>query len=508
MNPSGIFQAITGFYSDHRGLMFNSWEYGVFFVVVMGLFWACYKNRFLQNLIILLASLFFYSLFHYSFVIYLMGMVIVTYLSGRAIERTEAEGPRKALEYLSVILLCFGLVYLKYSGLIIGNISGLSQWQASALHLLVPVGISFYTFSSVGYVLDVYRGKIEAEKNFITLAAYLACFPYLLIGPIPAARKVLPQFRERPKLTIEDIDKSIGEILWGLFKKIVVADNISLGVNYCFARHSELQGSSLLVGVILFYFYLYADFSGYSDMARGFCRLLGIDIVRNFNSPFTAKSITEFWRKWHVSLTNWFYEDVFNPIVISFRYAGSASVAIAILLTFGLSGLWHGADWKFGVWGLLHAAAMVYEYYTGDIRERLLGKLPRVLRNTIAIFFTLFYAILAETFFRANSIQDSIEINRKILSAGLFTAPVTFAVLYLRWCIPMLAVELLQRRGDYTFDLEQWGFGNRLKNTQWSPQVIRIIYIFTKLLLYIILCYCTWLFYKRMNMAEYYYFKF
>jgi alginate O-acetyltransferase complex protein AlgI len=488
--------------------MFNSTEYGIFFVSVMALFWSCYKNRTAQNLVILVASQIFYSFFHYSFVIYLAAMITVTYGASILIQRTEDEGPRRMLQYLSVFVLCFGLIYLKYSGLIIGNIQGLSQWQASALHLLVPVGISFYTFSCIGYVLDVYRGKIEAEYNPISFAAYISFFPYLLIGPIPAARTVLPQFRKKPSLTLDALDQSIGEILWGLFKKIVVADNISLGVNYCFAHQSELQGSSLLLGVILFYFYLYADFSGYSDMARGFARLLGIDIVRNFNSPFTATSITEFWRKWHISLTNWFYEYVFNPIVIAFRNLGSYSIALAILFTFGLSGIWHGADWKFGVWGLLHALAMIYEYYTADTREKIGSKLPLFVRNFIGIFFTLGYAILAETFFRANSIQEGIEINRKILSAGLFTAPVSFGTRYLKWCVPLLVVEILQRKGPYYMDLEQWGLKKALGKLWPNPIHVKTINIFIKVLLYLILCYCTWLFYKRMNMAEYYYFKF
>jgi D-alanyl-lipoteichoic acid acyltransferase DltB (MBOAT superfamily) len=236
--------------------------------------------------------------------------------------------------------------------------------------------------------------------------------------------------------------------------------------------------------------------------------LLGIDIVRNFNSPFTATSVTEFWRKWHISLTNWFYEYVFNPIVIAFRNLGSYSIALAILLTFGLSGIWHGADWKFGVWGLLHSAAMIYEYYTADKREKVFSKMPVFIRNFIGIFFTLGYAILAETFFRANSIQDGIEINRKILSAGLFTAPVSFGTRYLKWCVPLLVVEILQRRGPYFMDLEQWRLKKGISKLWSNPVHVKTINIFIKILLYLILCYCTWLFYKRMNMAEYYYFKF
>ena len=489
-------------------MVFNSVEFAVFFAIVFVVYWSLFKYRMAQNIVLVAASFYFYSGFHYSFPIYLGCLVLATYLFGVWIGRTEDEGKRRLLQYLSLFVLCFGLVYLKYSGLLIGNIKGLSQWQATALHLLVPVGISFYTFSAVGYILDVYRGKIEAERNLVTFAAYLSCFPYLLIGPIPAARVVLPQFNKPSRLTLEDIDKSVGEILWGLFKKVVVADNISLGVNYCFAHQSELQGSSLLLGVLLFYIELYADFSGYSDMARGFARLLGFDIVRNFNSPFTARSITEFWRKWHISLTNWFYEYVFNPIVIGFRNWGRYSIAIAILLTFGLSGIWHGADWKFGVWGLLHSFAMIYEYYTADQREKVFSKMPSFLSGFIGIFFTLGYAILAETFFRAGSISEGIDINRKILSAGLFTAPVSFSMKYLKYCVPLLVVEIIQRKGSYALDMEQWGLGKFLESKLKSFNSAKVANMLVKVLLYLILSYCTWLFYKRMNMAEYYYFKF
>ncbi len=489
-------------------MVFNSEQFAIFFAIIFVVYWSLFKYRLAQNLVLVVGSFYFYSFFHYSFPIYLGCLILATYLFGLWIQRTEDEVKRKILQYLSLFVLSFGLIYLKYSGLLIGSISGLSGWQASALHLLVPVGISFYTFSSIGYILDVYRGKIDAERNLVTFAAYLSCFPYLLIGPIPAARTVLPQFRQPSKLTLQGIDQSVGEILWGLFKKIVVADNISLGVNYCFAHQSELQGSSLLLGVVLFYFYLYADFSGYSDMARGLARLLGFDIARNFNSPFTARSITEFWRKWHISLTNWFYEYVFNPIVIGLRNWGRFSIAAAILLTFGLSGIWHGADWKFGVWGLLHSFAMIYEYYTADQREKFFSKMPWFLSGFIGIFFTLGYAILAETFFRADSISEGLEINRKILSMGLFTTPVSFSVKYLKWCAPLLIVEIIQQKGTYVFDMEQWGLSRFAGKLTKSAKNINFVTLIIKSLLYIILCYCIWLFYKRMNMAEYYYFKF
>ena len=232
-------------------MVFNSVEFAVFFPIVFIAFWLLKNYRFLQNLLLLSASLYFYFCFHYSFPIYLLFLTLISYSFSFLISRTESVKNRKVLLYTALVLLSFGLIYLKYSGLLIGNIKGLSQWQASAFNFLLPVGISFYTFSSIGYVLDIYNKKIPVEKNFITFAAYICCFPYLLIGPIASAEHLIPQFNKKPTLTMKGIDQSIGEILWGLFKKIVVADNISLGVSYCFSRQNELNGSSLLVGTIL-----------------------------------------------------------------------------------------------------------------------------------------------------------------------------------------------------------------------------------------------------------------
>ena len=502
-------------------MFFNTAEFAFYFAAIFAAFWlivllgAGLKGTraegavvTLRNMVILGASCYYYFLFHPYFPLYLGGMIVVSYTLALLIQASQNETLRSILRYLSVLLLCIGLVYLKYSGLLAQSIPGLASWQASALHLLAPLGISFYTFSSVGYVLDVYKGKIDAEKNPIVLASYLSCFPYLLIGPIPSARTVLPQFKTKPTLTRQDIDQSVGEIMWGLFKKVVVADNLSLGVSYCFKQSGHLNGSTLFIGVVLFYLYLYADFSGYSDMARGLARLLGIKIVRNFNMPFSAVKVTEFWRKWHISLTNWFNEYIFNPTVILLRNWGKVSVAIALFVTFGISGLWHGADWKFAVWGLLHAAAMTYEYYTQRFRNKIWGKLPRWISVMVGVFFTMFYIVLAETFFRADSISNALAMVGKMLSPGLFAKPVAFIAKYLWWAVPMLAVELLQQRGDYAFDLDIRGL------PQWVEKVIKNKYFAAtlnmglKLLLYLILGYCTWLFRKKMNMADYYYFKF
>ena len=502
-------------------MFFNSLEFAFYFAAIFAAFWlivllgSAYRSDAsvktsvtLRNGLLLGAGFYYYYLFHPYFPLYLGGMIVVSYVLARFISATERAWLRSVLRYCSVFLLCIGLVYLKYSGLLAQSIPRLAPWQASALHLLAPLGISFYTFSSVGYVLDVYNGKMEAERNPVVLASYLAFFPYLLIGPIPSARTILPQFREKPTLTRKDIEQSIGEIMWGLFKKVVVADNLSLGVSYCFKQSAHLNGSTLFIGVVLFYLYLYADFSGYSDMARGLARLLGIRIVRNFNMPFNAAKVTEFWRKWHISLTNWFNEYIFNPTVILLRNWGKVSVAIALFLTFGISGLWHGADWKFGIWGLLHAAAMTYEYYTQRFRNRVLGVLPRWVSRGIGISFTMFYIVLAETFFRADSIGDAVTMTGKMLSLSLFAAPVAFIAKYLYWAIPMLAVELVQLRGDYAFDLDFRGLPAAVEKTIKNKSVATAVNIFLKLILYLVLGYCTWLFRKKMNMADYYYFKF
>ncbi len=484
-------------------MLFNTKEFAFFFAIVLVVHWLLFKWRALQNLVLLAASMYFYYQLHFSFPIYLSALIIISYCFAVAIERNEKTRQRKTLLVAGLCIISAGLVYTKYSGLFFSNIKGLETWEASALHILVPVGISFYTFAILGYMIDVYWEKIPAEKNILTYASYISFFPHLLSGPIPSAATILPQFKAKSKATFSHIDESVGEILWGLFKKMVVADNISKAVSYCFVQYHELNGSTVAIGVLLFGIQLYADFSGYSSMARGIAGLLGINLVQNFIVPFHSTSITEYWRRWHISLTNWLYGYIFNPMVYALRTWRKWAIVFSLLVTFFISSFWHGAGWQFVIWGMLHGVVMVYEYLTVEQRKRLSEKIPSVIYNFFSWVFVILFLAFGWVFFRANSVPDALGVLHRIASGSLFTAPESYVAKYITWCIPLFVIEWIQRKGAYTMDIRQWHIGAGI-----TPIRAKQINVIVKSCLYLLWCVSIYFLCKRQNAAEYYYFKF
>ena len=489
-------------------MLFNTQGFALFFAVILACYWLLFKWRQLQNLLLLGGSMYFYAQLHYSFPIYLSAIIIVSYLFGNLIEKTENQTQRKTLLVTGLCIVSAGLVYTKYSGLFFSGIKGLEQWQASMLHILTPVGISFYTFSTLGYITDVYRRKISAEKNLLTYATYISFFPHLLSGPIPSAATILPQFSKKATVSLSYIDESVGEIVWGLFKKMVVADNISLAVSFCFSQYQDLNGSTLFIGVMLFGIQLYADFSGYSSIARGLAGLMGIELIQNFRLPFSSKSVTEYWRRWHISLTNWFYEYIYNPLVVTFRHLDRWSIVLSLMITFFISGLWHGAGWQFVVWGLLHGLAMVYEALTRKQRKQLSKKMPSFLYNICCNLLVLLFLGFAWVFFRAASVGDAMHILSRIFSTSILSSPTQYVAKYISWCLPLLAIEWIQRKGEYSMDIHQWRIPERITGNTTSPQNAAWINYSIKVCLYLLVCTGIYLLHKNQDAAEYYYFKF
>ena len=365
-----------------------------------------------------------------------------------------------------------------------------------------------YTFSTLGYITDVYRKKISAEKNLLTYATYISFFPHLLSGPIPSAQTILPQFNKRATVYTSTIDEAVGEIIWGLFKKMVVADNIAMAVSYCFSQYQELNGSTLIIGVALFGIQLYADFSGYSSIAKGLAGLLGIELLQNFQLPFSSKSITEYWRRWHISLTNWLYEYIFNPIVVTYRNGGMWTISFGLVLTFLISGFWHGAGWQFVVWGLLHGIVMVYEAVTRKQRKKLSKQMPLFIYNFCSRLFVLLFLCFSWVFFRAGSIQEAVTILNRICSKSIMTAPMQYITKYTVWCVPLIIIEWLQRKGAYTMDTRQWLIPESISGNALSAQKATKINYAIKACMYVALCTLIFLLSKKQNIVEYYYFKF
>ena len=489
-------------------MLFNTREFAVFFTVILVLYWLLFKWRQLQNLVLLGGSMYFYAQLHFSFPIYLSAIITISYLFAFLISKNEHHAQRKALLVTGLVIISSGLVYTKYSGLFFSGIKGLEHWQASALDILAPIGISFYTFSTLGYVTDVYRRKISAERNLFTYATYISFFPHLLSGPIPSAQTILPQFSKKATVSLSSIDESIGEIIWGLFKKMVVADNIAMAVSYCFTQYQDLNGSTLIIGVALFGIQLYADFSGYSSIAKGLAGLLGIELIQNFQLPFSSKSITEYWRRWHISLTNWFYEYIFNPIVVTYRNGGMWTVAFGLMLTFLISGFWHGAGWQFVVWGLLHGVAMVYEAVTRKQRKRLSKQIPSLIYNFCSGLFVLLFLCFSWVFFRAGSVQEAVAILNRICTKSIVSEPLQYVAKYTVWCMPLIIIEWLQSKGAYILDIRQWLIPERISGNALSAQKAANINYVIKACVYLGLCISIGLLCKKQNAIEYYYFKF
>lgn len=472
-------------------MLFNTTEFAVFFAVVLVLYWCVSRWRDARNLVLLGANWYFYNNLHFTFPIYLLGMILVGYTFAQLIEKQEKQTLRKAILTVGIIVLGFGLTYIKYSGLILGNIRGLEQWQASALDILVPLGISYYTFSSIGYITDVYRRRLPAERNFITYASYISFFPHLLSGPIPSSTSVLPQFSKINIPRWAQIEHSVGEILWGLFKKMVLAAHAEKVVNYCYARYDDLDGSTVFLGVMLFNLYLYADFSAYSDIARGVARLMGIELTQNFKMPFFSRNPGEFWRRWHTSLRKWMLDYLYLPL--GGNRGGKLQYILAIVFIFSFSGLWHGANMTFVCWGLLNGIYFI-PYILTDSMTRYkdiaaAGRLIPSPKVAGQIAFTFLLTTLSRIFFHAKDMTVVKGLIGKIFSASIVKAPLQMVWTKVIMFVPVLAFEWVQREKLYVLQLSKNSFALRLAG------YIGVV---------VLIC----LLYKKQNASEYYYFKF
>ncbi len=472
-------------------MLFNTLDFAKFFCLVLLVYWLVWRWRTVQNVFLLAASWYFYNHFHSYIIIYLVSLITVSYSSALWMDKIQDPKKRKNLLIVTICILGLGLSYIKYSGLILGNIPGLDQWQARALHIIIPIGISYFTFSSIGYCVDVYRKKIAAELNYITYASYISFFPHILCGPIPSAATLLPQFNKPVMPSLEIIELSLSEILWGLFKKMVVADNMVIAVNYCFAEYREQTGSTLFLGVALFSFYIYADFSGYSEIARGVSRLLGIELVRNFQMPLFSRNPGELWRRWHTSLRKWILDYIYLPLGGNkgpkYRYI------LLMFFIFGFSGLWHGASVTFVFWGLLNGMYFLIYILTDNLTHYKQppspGKLFPTLKEAAKITLTFLLATIMRIFFRSPDIYAAKEFFFKIFSLNLFTIPEMLVLKQFIWCLPMIVVEWLQREKEYILEMRK--FNPIIRMVVYAAMIAGIYY-----------------FSRKQSATECYYFKF
>lgn len=352
-----------------------------------------------RNLVLFLGSLIFYAWGEPVYVALMLFSTAFNYFAGRKIGRTEQQAQKKRVLTISVVVNLAILVFFKYTNFFLGLINAALPWDIPYLNLALPIGISFYTFQTMSYVIDVYRGKVAAQKNFINFGTYVTLFPQLIAGPIVRYSTIEKQLTSRRE-TIEGFSSGLMCFAAGLAKKVLIANNIGLLWDSVHATAlPELSALSAWLGIIAFAFQIYFDFSGYSDMAIGLGRMFGFEFEQNFNYPYISKSITDFWRRWHISLSTWFKEYVYIPL--GGNRAGRGRAHLNILIVWVLTGFWHGASFNFLAWGLYYALLLMLEK---DVLARLLNKLPKA----VGTVYTLFFVLIGWVLFASDSLTESI----------------------------------------------------------------------------------------------------
>ena len=412
-------------------MLFNSIDFAIFLPIVFILYWlVSNKKTWVQNILIVVASYLFYGWWDWRFLSLILFSTAVDFSIGLALLKQENITKRKMLLWTSVLVNIGFLGFFKYYNFFLDNfISAFSFFgtniKANSLNIVLPVGISFYTFQTISYTIDVYKKKLEPTKNFIAFAAFVGFFPQLVAGPIERASNLLHQFNSKRTFDKTKTLDGLRQILWGLFKKIVIADNCAKYADLIFNNSADYSGSTLLLGAIFFTFQIYGDFSGYSDIAIGTARLFGFNLMQNFAFPYFSRDIAEFWRRWHISLNTWFRDYLYIPLGGS---RGSTWMKIRnTFVIFLVSGFWHGANWTFIIWGALNAIFFLPLFLTKRNRKHIeivaQGKLLPTLSETFRILLTFGLTVFAWIFFRAESIGHAFSYLSGLLSPSLFSKP-------------------------------------------------------------------------------------
>ena len=465
-------------------MLFNSWQFLIFFPTVVILFFAL-PGRYRQALL-LLASYYFYMCWKAEYLFLILVSTLIDYTAGILMGKTERLARRRLYLILS-LLTNLGLLFtFKYFNFFNDSFRLLFRhfnliYHVPALKVLLPVGISFYTFQTLSYTIDVYRGKKEPERNLAVFALYVAFFPQLVAGPIERSTRLLPQFYEKMEFDYERVKNGLLLMAWGFFKKVVIADRLAIYVNQVYGSPGDFSGPVLLLATYFFAFQIYCDFSGYSDIAIGAAQVMGYRLMLNFNRPYFSKSISEFWKRWHISLSSWFRDYLYIPLggnrVARWRWYAN------LFIVFLVSGLWHGANWTFVVWGGLHGSYLLISIWTDGFRafvRRKIGleKHP-ALKKAIRVAFTFHLVLFSWIFFRAQSLTEALFIIRNIFSnwqwPALMTVPgfgLTEIIFAVASIFVMESVHLLQR-GTAIRDL----LGRQSTGLRWAVYFLLVMAI-------------------------------
>ena len=412
-------------------MFFNSIDFAIFLPIVFILYWfVSNKNLKIQNFLIVLASYVFYGWWDWKFLSLIIFSTVVDYIAGVILGTEIKQNKRKIILWTSILVNLGFLGFFKYYNFFIENfVASFSflgvEISVNSLNIILPVGISFYTFQTLSYTIDVYKGKLKPTKDFIAFAAFVSFFPQLVAGPIERATNLLPQFYKKRSFDYLKAVDGMRQILWGLFKKVVIADSCAQFVNQIFNNSSQMDGSTLLLGAIFFSFQIYGDFSGYSDIAIGTARLFGFNLMRNFAYPYFSRDIAEFWRRWHISLSTWFRDYLYIPLGGS--RGGTWMKIKNTFVIFIVSGFWHGANWTYIIWGALNAFYFLPLLLTKSNRRYLEivaneKSLPSI-KDFFRMILTFGLTTFAWIFFRAENIGHAISYISGILSPSLFSMP-------------------------------------------------------------------------------------
>ena len=418
-------------------MLFHTWPFVIFFLIVYPVYLVLKGTRF-RLIWLLAASYFFYACFN---PLYLILILYSTLLDYTVVTKMEKSKRRKMWLSISIVNNIGLLGFFKYGDFVTNNLN----YLLSSMHIpyfipkpgiLLPVGISFYIFQSMSYTIDYYRGNIERERSFIRYATFVSLFPRLVAGPIERARNLLPQLHRTPKLSKQDIMDGLSLFIVGLFKKVALADYLALYVDKIYAAPEQFQSPALILATFLFCWQIYFDFSGYTDMARGVARMMGFRLMLNFNNPYLATGLGDFWSRWHISLSSWFKDYVYIPL--GGNRKGVFNTYRNMFLTMVISGLWHGAAWTFVIWGAVHALG---RFFTRELERTIFykEKVPKFVKQLFVFAFVTF----AWIFFRAESIGDAWAIVTRIFSSGLANP----------YC-PLLALALISVVWLYQFAYE------------------------------------------------------
>jgi len=479
-------------------MLFNSLDFAVFIPIVFLLYWfVTNKNLKLQNLLVVVASYIFYGWWDWRFLSLIVFSTLVDYSVGLQLAKESNQVKRKLLLWASIGINLGVLGFFKYYNFFLDNfISAFSffgmEIQANSLNIILPVGISFYTFQTLSYTIDVYKRKLEPTKDLISFSAFVSFFPQLVAGPIERAANLLPQFYKKRQFDYAKAVDGMRQILWGLFKKIVVADNCAQYANEIFNNSADYSGSTLVLGALFFTFQIYGDFSGYSDIAIGTSRLFGFNLMQNFAFPYFSRDIAEFWRRWHISLSTWFRDYLYIPLGGS--KGGTWLKVKNTFIIFIVSGLWHGANWTFIAWGALNAIYFLPILLTKRNRRNLdtvaEGRTFPSLKELSSMLLTFGLTVFAWIFFRAEDMHHALRFISDIFSSSLFNIPEIMPENLIQIIVIFVLIEWFGRNSQYAIQNQ---------GSRWKP-IFRYAYYYAIAV--------TIMYYGNFNENEFIYFQF